>query len=120
MRVRNYPTKKCGAYAAKVLGDKRLAKVFYLRPSANGAKYGPCGLMLDHDSACGAEYGARACVCGQPLGYGPLTLYSDGNSPVALVHQLCARRAIQWARVNDYTDLRVRVAPAPENVADAA
>lgn len=121
MRHKTIPVAKVfGASAAKALDDRKLAKVFYRRPPSAGQNYGPVGLMLDANSAVGADYAKRPCVCDAPLGYGPLSLWSDGTAPVRLVHQACARRAVEWARVNDYTDLRPAPAPVDDAPADPA
>ena len=98
---KSYPIGKvAGASAAKLLGDKRLAKAIYrLAPrKGSGAKYGLPGLLLKREGY-GAEYAGQPCLCGRPLSFGRLSLFSDGNSAARLVHFVCAQRAMTWARL---------------------
>jgi hypothetical protein len=98
--------KKAGAGIARLFGDKKLGAAIYRLPPSNGQHFGRAGILLSRDSDYGRKYAERLCVCGRPLNFGRLSVYSDGNSKPSLVHYGCASRAILWSRLvlaNCYT-----------------
>ena len=97
MKSKTYPVaKSVGQSAAKLLGDRKLAKAIYRLAPSNGATFGPAGLLLKQDSDYAREYAARPCLCGRALSFGRLAIFSDGNMAPILVHRGCAYRALQW------------------------
>jgi hypothetical protein len=89
-------SKSVGSGVAKLLGDRKLAAAIYGLAPSNGAHFGPAGLLLKQDSDYAREYAARPCLCGRPLSFGRLAIFSDGKLAPGLVHRGCAYRALQW------------------------
>ena len=92
-------SKKPGDGIARLFGDKKLAKAVYKLPASSGQHFGRAGILLSQDSDYGRKYAERLCVCGRPLNFGRLSVYSDGNSKPSLVHFACASRATTWSRL---------------------
>lgn len=100
MPAKKFPTiKKPGAGIAKLFGDKKLGAAIYRLPPSNGQHFGRAGILLSRDSDYGRKYAESLCVCGRPLSFGRLSVYSDGNSKPRLVHFVCGSRAILWSRL---------------------
>lgn len=111
--------KQAGAGVAKLLGDRKLAKAIYRKPASNGATFGPVGLYLNPDGY-GRTVAASPCVCGGPLNYDALAIYSDGNSKPVLAHRDCAIRGLQWVTARMAEDDRAFVKPEPEPIEEQA
>ena len=118
--MRNLTPKPAGAAVAKLLGDRKLAKAIYRKPSSNGCTFGPVGLYLSADGY-GRTVAASPCVCGGPLNFDALAIYSDGNSKPVLDHRDCAIRGFQWVQARMAEDDRMaQVKPEPEPTEEIA
>ena len=96
--------------AAQLLGDTRLASALYRLAPSLGHTYGRAGLLLKRESEYGSDYAKQRCVCGKPLGFDRLAIYSDGNSKSRLVHFECSRRLLADQHAEQYAAINRRPA----------